>query len=500
MRIMKKLGLIFPNQLFESHPILIEGLDKVLLIEDSLFFGDSQYPCTFHKQKLAYHRAALKHYENYLKDRGVSVQYISYKKDKIVLLESLKKYKFKHETALITLDPVDYTLQKRISSYSKKLGYTLIFKNNPIFINTLQDNKAWQKNKKRWLMSDFYQYQRKRLEILVDNGKPMGGKWSFDADNRKKMPKQEVGHIPKLPTLRKTAFNESCVRAVHRQFKNNPGTLEKILYPTTFVQAKRWFNHFLQHRLAKFGAYEDAIVGDQHWLYHSVLSPMLNTGLLTPQYVIDTTLVYADKHEIPLNSLEGFIRQIIGWREFMRLTYMELGVKIRNKNHWHHPRSIPSAFYTATTDVEPVDITIRKVLETGYCHHIERLMVLGGFMFLCEIDPNDIYKWFMELFIDSYDWVMVPNVYAMSQHADGGLITSKPYFSGSNYILKMSHFEKGSWCEIWDALFWRWILKNKKKLQTNPRWTMICKQTEKMDRAKQRQYMRIAENYLASLI
>ena len=152
-----------------------------------------------------------------------------------------------------------------------------------------------------------------------------------------------------------------------------------------------------------------------------------------------------------------------------------------------------------TPDPFPVDITIQKVLTTGYAHHIERLMVLGGFMFLCEIDPKNIYQWFMELFIDSYDWVMVPNVYAMSQHAEGGLIATKPYFSGSNYILKMSHFKKGPWCDTWDALFWRWILKNKKKLQTNPRWAMICKQTEKMDRAKQRQYLRTADAYLTSL-
>lgn len=497
---MKTLGLIFPNQLFEQHPILAETLDKVLLVEDSLFFGDDQYPCTFHKQKLAYHRTTLKHYENYLKTKGISVQYIPYKKEKNVLLDALKKNKFRSETALITLDPVDYTLQKRLTHYSKALSYKLILKNNPSFINTQQDNESWQESKKRWLMSDFYPNQRKRLNILVKNAKPIGGKWSFDADNRKKIPKQEINLIPKLPMLRNTELNISCVQSIHRQFKNHPGTLEKVIYPSTFVQAKRWLDHFLQNRLAKFGAYEDAILGEQNWLYHSVLTPMLNTGLLTPKYVIDKTLLYANEYKIPLNSLEGFIRQIIGWREFMRLTYIELGVKMRNQNHWRHTRSMPSAFYTATTDVEPVDITIRKILETGYCHHIERLMVLGGFMFLCEIHPNEIYEWFMELFIDSYDWVMVPNVYAMSQHADGGLITTKPYFSGSNYILKMSHFEKGPWCEVWDALFWRWILKNKKKLQSNPRWSMICRQAEKMECTKQKQHIRTAENYLASLI
>ena len=190
---------------------------------------------------------------------------------------------------------------------------------------------------------------------------------------------------------------------------------------------------------------------------------------------------------------------MIGWREFMRATYDDLGVAMRTSNHWQHDYSMPESFYNATTGVLPVDNAISRVLSTGYCHHIERLMVLGGFMFLCEIKPNDIYLWFMELFVDSYDWVMVPNVYAMSQNADGGLITTKPYFSGSNYIRKMSHYPKEDWCDIWDALYWRWIFKQADSLRKNPRWAMMVRNAEKMDDDRKLRLTTVAEDYLRTL-
>jgi deoxyribodipyrimidine photolyase-related protein len=257
--------------------------------------------------------------------------------------------------------------------------------------------------------------------------------------------------------------------------------------------------HFLANRFEHFGDYEDAIVEGESWLWHSVLTPSMNIGLLTPGEVVKATTDFGKKNDVPLNSLEGFLRQVIGWREFMRATYEDLGVAMRTTNHWQHRRAMPKSFYDGTTGIVPVDDTIRRILDTGYCHHIERLMVLGGFMFLCEIDPDDIYRWFMEMFVDSYDWVMVPNVYAMSQNADGGLITTKPYFSGSSYVRKMSHYEQDSWCEIWDALYWRWILNHVDDLGKNPRWAMMCRMAMKMKASKRKQHLEVAEAFLRKL-
>ncbi len=256
---------------------------------------------------------------------------------------------------------------------------------------------------------------------------------------------------------------------------------------------------FFAVRFEKFGDYEDAILKQESILFHSQLTPYLNTGLLTPEQVLTAALVAGDEYDIPLNSLEGFIRQIIGWREFMKAVYEREGAKQRTANYWKFTRKIPASFYDGTTGIEPFDDVIRKVLRTGYLHHIERLMIAGNFMLLCEIDPDDVYKWFMELFIDAYDWVMVPNVYAMSQFADGGLITTKPYISGSNYIIKMSDYKKGEWADIWDALFWRFMDKNRGFFSQNPRLGMLVRSFDKMPSEKRARLITTAETYLETL-
>jgi deoxyribodipyrimidine photolyase-related protein len=200
-----------------------------------------------------------------------------------------------------------------------------------------------------------------------------------------------------------------------------------------------------------------------------------------------------------LNSQEGFIRQILGWREFIRAVYELKGNEERTKNYWNFHRKIPATFWQANTGIAPIDITVKKILETGYCHHIERLMVLGNFMLLCEFDPNEVYKWFMEMFIDAYDWVMVPNVYGMSQFADGGIMATKPYISGSNYLTKMSNFPKGEWQPIWDGLFWRFLHVHRDFFLQNPRLNMLIKSFDKMPATQQNQHINIAEQYLNKL-
>jgi deoxyribodipyrimidine photolyase-related protein len=223
---------------------------------------------------------------------------------------------------------------------------------------------------------------------------------------------------------------------------------------------------------------------------------MLNVGLLTPEYILTTTLDFAEKESIPLNSVEGFVRQIMGWREFIRAMYQLKGVEQRTRNFWQFKRKIPASFWDGSTGIAPIDATIRKLIKTSYCHHIERLMVLGNFMLLCEFDPDEVYEWFMVFFIDSYDWVMVPNVYGMSQFADGGIFATKPYISGSNYLFKMSDYAKGSWSEVWDALFWNFMDKNRDFFLQNPRLGMLIKQFDKQPIEKREKHFRIAADFL----
>jgi len=494
--------LIFPHQLFAKHPGLKLKPSRVVLIEDSLFFGDNRYPLRFHQQKLWLHRATMKRYEEMLRRKGFQSVYIDYDSKPGSLRGHLAKLcqpRKSTRSRFVVADPTDYILEKRLKRHCQQLGIELEFLITPGFINRPEENFEYRAGKNRWFMADFYKWQRQRLDVLMENDKPLGGKWSFDDENRKKVPGKLLSKIPQVLEIKHDTIDEDAREYVEKKFSDNPGSLNQLYYPTSHRDAVRWLKDFLKNRFTLFGDYEDAIVEGESWLWHSVLTPALNTGLLTPDQVVKESLHYSEKHEIPINSLEGFIRQLIGWREFMRATYQDLGVKMRTSNHWNHQRQIPASFYDGTTGILPIDDTIQRILETGYCHHIERLMVLGGFMFLCEFHPDEIYNWFMEMFIDSYDWVMVPNVFAMSQHADGGLITTKPYFSGSSYIRKMSHYKKADWCETWDGLYWRWIWNHTDELAKNPRWAMMCSMAKRMDPQKRKFHLKNADSFLRNL-
>ena len=256
---------------------------------------------------------------------------------------------------------------------------------------------------------------------------------------------------------------------------------------------------FFEYRFHEFGVYEDAIVKEEHFLNHSLLSPLINVGLLNPSDVIDKAIAYAKENDVPINSTEGFVRQILGWREFIRGVYEVKGTEERTKNFWNFDRKIPASFYDGSTGIKPVDDVIKKVLKTGYAHHIERLMILGNFMVLCEFDPDEVYLWFMELFIDSYDWVMVPNVYGMSLFADGGLMSTKPYISSSNYIMKMSNYSKGEWQDTWDGLCGNFMDKHRDFFESNPRLGMLLGNLDRMKKDTLENHFNNAEKFLNTL-
>jgi deoxyribodipyrimidine photolyase-related protein len=369
-----------------------------------------------------------------------------------------------------------------------------------MFLNSNHDlQRFFAPQKKKFFQTEFYKQERIKRNILIDvNGNPEGGKWTFDDENRKRFPKNKAMVKTTFPLP--NDYTREAEAYVYRHFADNIGSLNgELVYPIGHAESTIWLNQFLEKRMAEFGDYEDAIVYQETILNHSLLTPMLNVGMLCPDQVLERVWTYRKTHEIPLNSLEGFVRQIIGWREFIRGVYIAKGREERTRNYWGFTRKIPASFYTGTTGILPVDETIKKLLKTGYCHHIERLMVLGNFMLLCEFDPNEVYRWFMELFIDSYDWVMVPNVYGMSQFADGGLMSTKPYISGSNYLLKMGDYPKGEWQEIWDALFWRFLDKERAFFLKNPRLGMLVKTFDKWDEAKKKQVHQKANAYLALL-
>ncbi|MGJ8550105.1 cryptochrome/photolyase family protein [Winogradskyella wichelsiae] len=485
----KEATIIFPHQLFKSSEIL--NLDyEIYLVEEFLFFKHYK----FHKQKIAFHRATMKAYASYLESKGKTVNYIEAISDLCDIRKLIPELIKEGITKLHIIDPTDNWLQKRIDSATINLDvkwYT-----NPLFINSKEDlNTFFKASKKKFFQTSFYKQQRKKHHVLMVSDEPEGGKWSYDADNRKKYPKDKTP--PSIQFSDTSDFHAEATNYVNSNFSDHYGKLTDFsIYPIDFETSEAWFQQFLEQRFHEFGIYEDAIVKEEHFLNHSLLSPLINVGLLNPKQVIDEAIVYAKSNNTPLNSTEGFVRQILGWREFIRGVYEVKGTEERNKNFWKFNRKIPKSFYDGTTGIPPIDDVIKKILKTGYAHHIERLMLLGNFMVLCEFDPDEVYKWFMELFIDAYDWVMVPNVYGMSLFADGGLMSTKPYISSSNYILKMSNYSKGDWQPIWDGLFWTFMDKHRDFFLSNPRLGMLIGTFDKMKQNKKEEHFKNAEQFL----
>jgi deoxyribodipyrimidine photolyase-related protein len=496
---MKNIVIIFPHQLFkiDTNPVFACDFDEIHIVEDSIFFGDTHIKIPFHKSKLVFHRASMQAYFNDLKKHfpektivyheinQVSEINKNEKKDTIndAIQNVLEKIGINNNFYII--DPTDYLLEKRIRRVLPEID----FLESPMFLNSRENNNDFCSGKKNFLMHHFYTFQRRRLGILMDgDGTPTGGQWSFDHENRKKIPKKNLDEIPELPQNNENKYIADAKKYVQKNFTNNPGGTDFFWYPVTHKEALVWFEKFLDERFKLFGDYEDALVSGQNILYHSVLSPLLNVGLLDVKYVISRSLEFASENDTPINSLEGFIRQIIGWREYVRMQYEKNGTSMRNSNYWNHTQKLPKSLWDGTTGIPVVDEVINKINATGYLHHIERLMIIGNIMFLLEIEPDEVYLWFMSLSIDSYDWVMVPNIYGMSQHAAGNLITTKPYMSGSNYIKKMSNYGAGEWCETWDALYWNFLIKHKDKLSKNHRMQMITKRIESFSEEKKKDY------------
>ena len=286
------------------------------------------------------------------------------------------------------------------------------------------------------------------------------------------------------------------MRIVNATFPVHPGKASDFWLGTSRHQALHALDRFLIERFGQFGPYEDAFESDQVFLFHSVLSPYINLGLITAGEVVEKAIHYAEHHDIPFAGLEGFVRQLIGWREFVRGMYHTHEVKMRD-NFFGHQRKLTDHWYEGTTGIVPLDDTIKKAQCYGYTHHIERLMIAGNMMLLCQIHPDEAYRWFMEMYVDSADWVMVPNVYGMSQFAGGGVFATKPYICGSNYWSKMSGYSKSAdWAPTVDALYWHFIDNNRKFFGSNPRMSMMVSLLDKKNPDNLKKITRTAVSFI----
>ncbi len=487
-----KAILLFPHQLFEDVLPRCAGR-HVLLIEHPLYFTQLK----FHASRLILHRASMCCFAQRLREAGAIVRYVSINEYSGLNTEARWIYD-QGVTDVVCYDVTDDWLEHEIrAAFEGVLG--LRFAATPQFLTPIASLEAYFADRTRYRMAAFYQEQRTRMGILVDaDGKPTGGRWSFDEDNRRRLPRSIAVPQPLMPATNQTVLDAR--RWVETHFPNAPGLGGEFTYQVTHAGARNHLHHFLANRFELFGPYEDAMAADDGLLFHSCLTPALNTGLITPQEVVDAALSAADEANVSLNSVEGFIRQVIGWREFIRGVYVYAGRQQRTRNTFGFTRKMPRAFWNAQTGLPPADVVISRLLNSGYCHHIERLMVLGCLMLLCEIHPDEVYRWFMTLFVDANDWVMVPNVYGMSQFADGGLMSTKPYICGSAYLRKMGDWETGPWTDIWDGLYWRFIDRHRDVFRTNQRFGVAPAMFDKMDIQRRTHLMNAAEQFLDGLV
>ena len=490
---MDKLLVLLGDQLIDPAVLKTGGFEHVFMAED---YGLCTYQ-KHHKKKLYLFLCSMREYRDELLNNGFVVHYhaLDKRKDNLKYPKFLLNFSEKKGYSDINFFEIeDKKLEHDICQLSKK-GLSITFHKNPNFIFDRHEFSEFYKNKSTFRLANFYKHGRKKFRVLVnDDLSPVGNKWSFDEENRKKIP--EKVQIPSPITPLKSKYHSTVCKLINEHFSDHIGDLDNIWFPVTRAGAQEIFEHFLSNKLENFGIYEDAMREQQNFLFHSCISPFLNIGLISPKFAVDRVLAAFNSGQVPINSTEGFIRQILGWREFIRGIYHASGDKQRKSNFFNHKRNFNEKWYDGTTGITPLDDTIRSARQDGYNHHIPRLMVVANLMNLCEVDPDNIFKWFMEMYIDSADWVMVPNVYGMATYADGGLMSTKPYTCSSNYLLKMSNYKKGEWCDIVDGLYWRFIEKHKGFYESNPRLAFQTRMLDKMSNERKKKIFSDAEAFI----
>ncbi len=498
---------ILADQLTTAHPALARagseaGRDavRVVLVESRAAL--TRLP--FHRKRQTLLLSAGRHFAGELEAAGFAVEVVAADDS----LDGLRQHVARHRPArLLTMAAAEHHVRGKQHTLADSLGVPVEVVPNGLFLVEQFNPIPEPEPGRRYVLENFYRAMRKRFGLLIEpDGTPTGGAWNFDADNRKPLPRKL--QVPPVPRFEPDAITRAVMAEVEAS-GHGVGSAEGFDLAVTRAQAEAAFADFLAHRLPDFGPYEDAMSRTHGVLFHSLLSPQMNLGLLEPLAMARAAEAEARAGRAPLNSVEGFIRQVVGWREFIYWQYHRQMPGLRAANGWNHTRSLPRLFWDADTDLACLRRVIERLLATGYTHHIERLMVLCNFAMLTGVNPAEVADWFLSLYVDAHDWVVLPNVIGMGLNADGGMTATKPYIASAAYLNKMGDFcgecrydpkaRTGPDACPFNALYWNFLIEHEPTLRSNPRLGPAVLGLSRLDESARSAVQAQAREFLARL-
>jgi len=511
----RRLVLILGDQLWRDNPALVDldlQRDQVLLIEAP---GESTTVWS-HKARITLFLSAMRHFSTALRATGLPVAHVHLEAEGPDTLEgrllvALRRYR---PQALWCTEPGEWRLEQGIKAVCAQAGVACHFQSDTHFLCSRKAFAQWASRYRGSLrMEFFYREMRKRHGVLMDaEGQPQGGRWNFDADNRKGYPKTGPGEIPAPAGFEPDAITLDVMDLVDRRFPDHPAAADwrtRFVWPVTREQALQALERFVQARLRSFGPYQDAMWDHTPLGWHSLLSSSLNLHLLDPREVIGRVAQAYEDGEVELSSAEGYIRQVLGWREFIRGVYWLDMPGMRQANHFAHARPLPGWFWTGRTEMACARDAIGQTLALGYAHHIQRLMVTGLFALLAQLDPRQVADWYLAVYVDAVEWAELPNVAGMALYANGGRFTSKPYAASGAYIQRMSNHCKGCRYRPGDrtgeracpytTLYWHFLIQHEQALLNNPRTTLMARHVARLSLQQRQDIQACAEDRLARL-
>ncbi len=448
-----------------------------------------------HSQRTGMFLSAMRHHALWLREQGLRVEYVRLDDEENTqhfegeLARAIRRLSAKH---VVVTEPGDHRVRRELENACDAADVPIEIVADASFLTTQAQFARWAKGRKSLTMEYFYRDQRKRLGILMDGSGPIDGQWNYDHDNREAF-KRAPRPAP-APVLEPDEITREVFDILDHQLQDLPGSLVGFSWPVTREEALIWLDDFIEHRLPRFGTYEDAMWSGERTLYHSRLSAAINLHLLSPMECVQRAVDAYETNSAPINAVEGFVRQIIGWREFIRGVYFHEGPGYADRNGLEESGRLPEFYWTGKTDMACLRDCVGSVLEGAYAHHIPRLMVMANFAMLLGVKPKEVSDWYLGMFADGIDWVTAPNVIGMALHADGGVVGTKPYAASGKYIQRMSNYcsncaynvknRTGESACPFNTLYWDFLIRHRERFAGNHRMAMILKNVDRMKQSE----------------